>query len=85
MGQNIRFHAQNHKFNNVNVPIRNQGTTQKGIVIEDDCWIGSGSVFLDGVKVGKGSVIGANSLVNKNIDPYSVAVGNPVRVVKKRK
>ena len=85
MGQNVRFHAQNHMFDLVDIPINNQGTTQKGITIEDDCWIGAGSVFLDGITVGKGCVIGSNTLVNKNIQPYSVVVGNPARVIKKRK
>lgn len=84
MGQNVRFHAQNHRFDRIDIPIRNQGTTQIRITIEDDCWIGGGTVFLDGVTVGTGSVIGANSLVNKDIEPYSVAVGNPAKVIKKR-
>lgn len=84
MGQNVRFHAQNHLFDLTNIPIREQGTTQKGIVIEDDCWIGAGSVFLDGVTVGTGCVIGSNTVVTKNIEPYSVVVGNPGKVIKKR-
>lgn len=41
-------------------------------------------MFLDGVTVDTGSAIGANSLVNKDIDPYSIAVGNPAKVIKKR-
>ncbi|WP_460263387.1 acyltransferase [Clostridium sporogenes] len=84
MGQNIRFHSENHKFNRIDILIKDQGVTNKGIIIEDDCWIGSGSVFLDGITVGKGSVIGANTLVNKNIPPYSIAVGNPVKIIKSR-
>lgn len=84
-GQNVRFHSSNHNFARIDVPIKDQGTTCKGIEVEDDCWIGSGAVFLDGVKVGRGCVIGANSLVNRDIPPYSVAVGNPVRVIRNRK
>jgi acetyltransferase-like isoleucine patch superfamily enzyme len=84
MGQNVRFHAQNHNFDRVDIPIREQGTNQLGIIIEDDCWIGAGTVVLDGVTIGKGSVIGANSLVNKDVASYSVAVGNPVKVVRSR-
>lgn len=85
MGQNVRFHAQNHIFDRLDIPIREQSTTQKGIVIGDDCWIGGGTVFLDGVKVGEGCVIGSNSVVTKDIEPYSVAVGNPVKVIKSRR
>lgn len=84
MGQNIRFHSENHNFNEVNIPIRIQGVTNKGIKIGDDCWIGAGAVFLDGVSVGNGCVIGANTVVNKNIPDNYIAVGNPVRLLKKR-
>jgi acetyltransferase-like isoleucine patch superfamily enzyme len=61
-----------------------QGVTHKGILIDEDCWIGAGTVFLDGVRVGKGCVIGANTIVNKDIPAYSVAVGNPVKIIKNR-
>lgn len=84
MGQNVRFHSENHNFDRLDIPIKEQGVTNKGIIVGDDCWIGSGAVFLDGVKVGEGSVIGANTLVNKDIPPFSVAVGNPVKIVKNR-
>lgn len=84
MGQNVRFHSENHIFDRTDLPIKSQGVTNKGIEVGNDCWIGSGAVFLDGVKVGNGCVIGANSLVNKDIPDYSIAVGNPVRVIKNR-
>jgi acetyltransferase-like isoleucine patch superfamily enzyme len=85
MGQNIRFHSENHVFDRLDLPIRLQGVTNQGISIGNDCWIGAGVVFLDGVTVGDGCVIGANTLVNKDIPPYSVAVGNPVKIVKSRR
>lgn len=85
MGQNVRFHSENHNFAELDIPIRLQGVSHKGIVIGNDCWIGAGCVFLDGVNVGEGCVIGSNTLVNKDIPPYSVAVGNPVRIIKNRK
>jgi acetyltransferase-like isoleucine patch superfamily enzyme len=85
MGQNVRFHSENHIFDRIDIPIKYQGVTNKGIKIGNDCWIGAGAVFLDGVTVGDGCVIGANTLVNKDIPPYSVAVGNPVRIIKNRK
>ena len=84
MGQNIRFHSENHNYEKIEIPIRMQGVTNKGIVIGNDCWIGSGVVFLDGISVGNGCVIGANTLVNKSLPNNSVAVGNPVRIVKIR-
>lgn len=53
------------------------------IVIEDKCWLGGGVIVLAGVTIGEGSVIGAGSVVTKDIPPYSVAVGNPCRVIRK--
>ncbi|KAJ9093868.1 hypothetical protein QFC21_006241 [Naganishia friedmannii] len=53
------------------------------IVIEEDCWIGGSVVILPGVTIGKGSTIGAGSVVTKDVPPRSVAVGNPARVVKR--
>ncbi|MGJ1285265.1 acyltransferase [Sphingobacterium spiritivorum] len=52
------------------------------IIIEDDVFIGFRSLILPGVKIGKGSIIGAGSVVNKSIPPNSVAVGNPCKVIK---
>lgn len=76
--------ANEHIFKSTNIPIYLQGTTSKGIIIEDDVWLGSGVKVLDGVTVGKGSVVGANSVVTKNIPSYSVAVGSPARIIKAR-
>lgn len=52
------------------------------IVIEDAVWIGHHAMVMKGVTIGKGSVIGAGSVVTSSVPPYSVAVGNPARVVK---
>ncbi|MEO1186848.1 MAG: DapH/DapD/GlmU-related protein, partial [Cyanobacteria bacterium J06636_27] len=54
------------------------------IVIEDDCWLGHNVTVLDGVKIGKGSIIGAGSVVNQNIPPFSIAVGTPARIIRNR-
>jgi acetyltransferase-like isoleucine patch superfamily enzyme len=53
--------------------------------IEDDVWVGSGSILLKSIKVGKSSVIGAGSIVTKNVEPYSVVGGNPAKFIKYRK
>jgi acetyltransferase-like isoleucine patch superfamily enzyme len=75
----------NHIHTNPDIPISQQGISKKGVTIEDDVWIGASVVILDGVTIGRGSVIGAGSVVTKSIEPYSIAVVNPARVVKKRK
>jgi maltose O-acetyltransferase len=51
------------------------------IEIEDDVWIGFGSTILKGVKIGRGSVIGAETVVTKDVPAYAVLVGNPPRVI----
>lgn len=56
----------------------------KPIEIEDDCWLGANVVVMPGVTIGKGSVIGANSVVTKDIEPYSVMAGAPVKTLRKR-
>lgn len=53
------------------------------VKIEDNVWIGEGVMIMMGVTIGKGSVVGAHSLVNKDIPPFSIAVGNPAKVIKK--
>lgn len=54
------------------------------VIIEEDVWIGSNSVILSGVRIGRGSIIGAGSIVTKNIPRYSIVVGNPAKIIKKR-
>lgn len=76
--------ANNHTFADPLQYIRDQGVTQKGIEIGDDCWLGYGVKVLDGVTIGKGSVIGAGAVVTKDIPPYSIAVGVPAKAIANR-
>ena len=52
------------------------------ISIGDDCWLGGGTIVCPGVSIGAGCVIGAGAVVTKDVPPYSLAVGNPARVIK---
>lgn len=72
IGPKCSLFAENHNFNNINKTIKEQGVNQKGITIEDNCWIGSNVIILDGVRIGSGSVIGAGSLVAKSIPPRTL-------------
>lgn len=74
----------NHVFDNLDVPICKQGLTQKGIVIEEDVWLGSGVRILDGVRIGRGSVIAAGAVINSTVHPYSIYGGVPGKLIKKR-
>lgn len=54
------------------------------VSIEDDCWIGVNAVIMPGVTIGKGSVVGANSVVTNDVEPYTVVAGTPARPIRKR-
>jgi len=90
IGNDVRIAPQvmimpmNHIYKDPHVPIRKQGIRAQGIKIEDDVWLGAGAIVLDGVTIGKGSVIGAGAVVTRDIPPNSVAIGAPARVIKKR-
>ncbi|MBQ8337637.1 MAG: acyltransferase [Oscillospiraceae bacterium] len=90
IGENVMFgprcslFAENHVFSDTDADIKSQGVEQKGITIEDDCWIASNVIILDGVTIGKGSVIGAGTLVSKDIPAGSVVIDKRNKVVKER-
>jgi acetyltransferase-like isoleucine patch superfamily enzyme len=79
------FISETHNFQDTSTCIKKQGLTVEPIIIEDDVWLGSRTVVLGGVRIGTGSVVGAGSVVTRDIPPYSVAVGVPCKVIKNRK
>lgn len=84
MGPGVRIFSENHRFEQRDLPIRLQGEIRQAVVIEDDCWIGSGATVLAGVTVGPGCVVAAGAVVTRSVDPYSVCAGVPARVVSRR-
>jgi len=84
-GPLVQILAVNHVYTDPDRPIREQGITAQGIVIEDDVWLAAGAIVLDGTHIGRGSVIGAGAVVTEDIPPYSIAIGSPARVVKDRR
>lgn len=83
LAQNVTLSGLNHNYEDVSRPIHEQGVSTSPITIEDATWIGANVVVLAGVTIGKHCVIAAGSIVTKDIPAYSVAVGNPARVLKK--
>lgn len=83
-----------HHYQQIGTPIRlssqirDSNYSWKGldqaIIIEDDVWIGLGSIILSGVRICQGSIIAAGSVVTKNVEPYSIYGGNPARKIKNR-
>lgn len=74
----------NHIYSDRNIFIYKQGLSAKGIVIEDDVWIGSGVRVLDGTIIKKGCVIGANSVLTKSTEEYGIYIGVPAKLLKFR-
>lgn len=83
-----------HHFQQVGIPIRlascirDNNYTWKGlsekVIIEDDVWIGYGSIILSGVKICQGSIIAAGSMVTKDVEPFSIYAGNPAKKIRDR-
>src|SRR5205823_2989887 len=82
MAQNIVLSGLNHQYQNIHLPISEQPVSTSPIVIEDECWIGANAVITAGVTIGKHSVVAGGSVVTKDVPPYSVAAGNPARMIK---
>jgi acetyltransferase-like isoleucine patch superfamily enzyme len=71
-----------HNYDRTDIPMTMQGGKLKRIKIEDDVWIGANAVVME--NVGRGSIVGAGSVVVTKVEPFSIVAGNPARVVKKR-
>ena len=91
IGRNVQiaphcgFSPYEHSFEDLDANIREQGITSSGdIVLEDDVWLGLNVQVLDGVRIGRGTVVGAGAVVTKSLPSDSVAVGVPARVIRRR-
>ena len=84
IGPGVMIHTANH-LTDPATPIVEQGWESRAVSIGKDCFIGMGVIILPGVTSGDDVVIGAGSVVNKDIPSWSIAVGNPCKVIRKRK
>ena len=82
-GHNVYITDQNHGYVDVTRPISQQSQPERAVRIGDGSWLGFGSVVLPGVNIGEHCVIGANSVVTRDIPSFSVAVGVPAQVIKR--
>lgn len=90
MGSHVFIADYNHEYRDVNRPVKTQGNSftpkpngQPNIEVGDDSWHGTNVVIVGNIRVGKHCVIGANSVVTKDIPDFSVAVGIPAKVIKR--
>lgn len=86
MGPECVIFTRNHQIERTDVSMRLQGfTEEKPVIIEDDVWIGQRVMIMPGIRVGKGSVIGAGAVVTKDVPRYAVVGGVPAKVIRYRK
>lgn len=84
IASNVTITNENHGMNPYSdIPYMNQELSSSDVIIGDGCWIGEKVCILPGVRIGNKSIIGAGAVVTKSIPEYSIAVGNPAKVIKK--
>ncbi len=84
IGPNVVLRAADHVFASVDAPIRCQGHRPGRIVIGDDVWLAANVVITSDVTIGSGCVVGAGSIVTRDLPPMTVCVGNPARPIRFR-
>ena len=86
MAEEVTILVVNHEFSRLDIPMIDQGVKNRTkLEIEDDVWIGTRAIVLPQVtKIGKGAIIGAGTVLTRNVPPYSIVGGNPSRMSKKR-
>jgi len=83
-GANVMMFAFNHVYDDLTIPSILQDYDDGDIFIEDDVWIGAGSIILPGLKIGEGAIIAAGSVVNKDVPKFSIVGGVPAKIIKLR-
>ncbi len=84
MGPRVSLLAEQHNIDRTDIPMKDQGTSRKGIIIEDDVWLGANCCVLDGVTVGTGAVIAAGAVVSKDVPPFAIVGGVPAKIIRMR-
>ncbi len=84
IGPDVKIFSENHVFDNLQKPIKQQGEKRNEVIIKEDCWIGAGAILLAGVVLGKGCIVAAGSVVNKSFPDYSIIGGVPAKLLKSR-
>lgn len=84
LGSGVHIYVSNHRYDESNVSVIDQGHyLAEPVTLKKGCWIGAKSIILPGVTIGENTVIGAGSVVTKSIPSYSLAVGNPAKVIRR--
>lgn len=84
IAQNVVLRASDHKFESLQVPIKEQGHTGGVITIGNDCWIGANAVITRNVTIGNHSIVAAGAVVTADVEPHSIVAGVPAKLIRKR-
>ena len=84
LGPGVRIFSENHVFKSSASTIKSQGVERAIVRIGDDCWISSGVTITPAVSIGRGVIVGAGSVVTKDLPDYPIAAGSPARVIRTR-
>ncbi|MBO2600169.1 acyltransferase [Shewanella algae] len=82
MGPDVKIFSTDHIWCPIDKTYFGKGLVSSPVIIEDDVWIGSGSIILKGVTIGRGATIAAGSVVTKNVPEYSIVGGVPAKFIK---
>jgi maltose O-acetyltransferase len=84
MGPDVIILTQNHKFDDLSIPMNKQGYQKQEVIIGNDVWIGTRVIILSGISIGNGAIIAAGSIVTKDVPDFAIVGGNPARIIKYR-
>ncbi len=90
LGKNIQIAAYSylnggtHDFSKLEIPVLEQERSGRGIIVEDNVWLAANAKILDGVVVGRDSIVGAGAVVNQDVAPFSIVGGVPARLIRTR-
>lgn len=85
MAPNVAIYTNTHEHARIDIPMVMAGDTEtKPVIIENNVWLGRNVVVLPGITVGEGSIVGANAVVTKNVEPFTIVGGVPAKEIRKR-
>lgn len=84
LGSGVHVYVSNHKYDDTSLPIYSQGhSPSKPVTIKEGSWVGANAIILPGVTIGRNAVVGAGSIVTKDVEDFTVVAGNPAKLIKK--
>lgn len=85
IGHHVTIMSADHIYDDLNIPIKDQGIQFKEVVIDDGAWIGAKATILMGVRIGQGAIVAAGAVVTRDVDSFTIVGGIPARLIRRRK